>query len=371
MILQWLESAALFAAYFVVWTVILTGMAQVTVYLVQLVVAGGALWRRPPVGRFNLLWRRYGEVAPPIALIVPAHNEELTLVERLTSLLAIEYPNFGVIVVNDGSRDRTLEVAIEAFGLSPTERLYDEAVPHKPIRGLYASPRHPRLLVADKENGGKADAQNAGIDLARAPLFCVIDGDSLLEPDALLRAARPFIDDPVRTIGVGGTIRVANGSRIAGGRVVDIRMPRGFLALVQIVEYLRAFLMARLAWSRIDTLMLISGAFGVFRRHEAVEVGDFTRGTIGEDLDFVIKLHRHMREQGRDYRITFVPNPSAGRKCRKAWPCWGGSGRAGSAARSNASSSIRTCCFAPATAASARWASATSCWSTSSARWRR
>jgi cellulose synthase/poly-beta-1,6-N-acetylglucosamine synthase-like glycosyltransferase len=305
----WAETAALTTAQSLVWLVIASGLLQVAVYFLQLILAANSLLRRPPLGRFNLLWRRYSELAPPISLLVPAYNEEMTIVESLKALLSMEYPAFEVIVINDGSRDNTLRVVIEAFGLQPTTRLHDASVPHKTIRGLYASARYPRLLVADKENGGKADAQNAGIDLCRAPLFCVIDGDSLLEPDALLRAVRPFIDDPARTVAVGGTIRIANGCRIASGRVAEIRLPRNFLALMQIVEYLRAFLMARLAWSRIDTLMLISGAFGIFRRAEAAEVGGFSLGTVGEDLDMIIKLHRHLRDGGRDYRIAFVPEP--------------------------------------------------------------
>jgi cellulose synthase/poly-beta-1,6-N-acetylglucosamine synthase-like glycosyltransferase len=303
----WFDVAWIGAATAIAWIVIAAGLLQTLVYLAQLVLAAGAMLHRPPSGRFNLLWRRYSELAPPISLLVPAYNEGLNIVESVKALLSMEYPNYEVIVINDGSKDRTLDILIQAFELRPTERLYDSAVPHKPIRGLYASPRHPRLLVIDKENGGKADAQNAGIDLARAPLFCVIDGDSLLDPDALLRAVRPFVDDPVRTIGAGGTIRIANGCDITGGRVVQVRLPRKALALFQVIEYLRAFLMARIAWSRIDSLMLISGAFGVFRRKEAVEVGGFSLGTVGEDLDFVIKLHRHMRDTGQDYRLAFVP----------------------------------------------------------------
>ncbi|MFC3206421.1 glycosyltransferase family 2 protein [Aquamicrobium soli] len=261
------------------------------------------------VARSALLWSRYGDVAPPIALIVPAYNEELNVVVSVHSMLALEYPNYEVIVVNDGSKDGTLERLTEAFELVKFERPYEEVLAHEPIRGLYASRRTDRLFVIDKVNGGKADAQNAGINVSRAPIFCVIDGDSILEPDALMRAAQPFIDDPERTVAVGGTIRIANGSRIDGGRVTEVRLPRKMLPLYQIVEYLRAFLMARLAWSRINTLMLVSGAFGVFRRAEVVAAGGVTKGSIGEDLDLIIKLHRHMMDSGRDYRIQFVPEP--------------------------------------------------------------
>jgi cellulose synthase/poly-beta-1,6-N-acetylglucosamine synthase-like glycosyltransferase len=308
MIEQW-SPAIVWAATIIAWTVIALGLAQTTVYLAQLVLAAYALSKRPPVARSALLWRRYGEVAPPIALIVPAYNEAMNIVESVHSMLALEYPNFEVIVVNDGSKDATLELLVEAFGLRRVNRPYEEALAHQPIRGIYSSPMTERLFVVDKSNGGKADAQNAGINVCRAPVFCVIDGDSILEPDALMRAAQPFIDDPVRVIAVGGTIRVANGSTIENGRVTQIHLPGRLLPLFQVVEYLRAFLMARLAWSRINTLMLVSGAFGVFRRAEVVAVGGFTKGSLGEDLDLVIKLHRLMIDAGRDYRIEFIPEP--------------------------------------------------------------
>jgi len=291
------------------WFIIGAGLAQTAVYLLQLVIAAYALSKRPPVARSALLWHRYGDVAPPIALLVPAYNEEVNVVESVHSMLALEYPNFEVIVINDGSKDQTLQRLIEGFKLVKFHRPYEETLMHKPIRGLYSSPMTERLFVVDKENGGKADAQNAGVNVCRAPLFCVIDGDSILEPDALMRAAQPFIDDPERTIAVGGTIRIANGSRIEGGRVREVRLPNRLLPLLQVVEYLRAFLMARLAWSRINTLMLVSGAFGLFRRKEVVAVGGFTSGSMGEDLDLVIKLHRHMMDTKRRYSIQFIPEP--------------------------------------------------------------
>jgi cellulose synthase/poly-beta-1,6-N-acetylglucosamine synthase-like glycosyltransferase len=165
------------------------------------------------------------------------------------------------------------------------------------------------LLVIDKENGGKADAMNAGINVARAPLVCVIDADTLLEADALIRVVRPFVEDPVRTVAVGGTIRIANGCRIENGRVIEPRLPRNILALFQVVEYLRAFLMARLGLSQMQTLMIISGAFGLFRRSSAIEVGGFSQNTVGEDMELVVKLHRYMRDRKRDYRITYIPEP--------------------------------------------------------------
>lgn len=308
MIDGWNAETALVASV-VAWVVIGAGLAQSAIYFLQLVIAGYALARRPPVARSALLWHRYSDVAPPIALIVPAYNEALNIVESVQSMLALEYPAFEVIVVNDGSKDDTLARLIAAFGLRELNRSCEDTLVHQPIRGLYGSPAVERLVVVDKANGGKADAQNAGVNVSRAPIFCVIDGDSILERDALIRVSQPFIEDPERTIAVGGTIRVANGSTIEGGRVREVRLPVRLLPLFQVVEYLRAFLMARLAWSRINTLMLVSGAFGVFRRREVVEAGGFTAGSMGEDLDLVIKLHRHMLDKRAPYRIEFIPEP--------------------------------------------------------------
>jgi cellulose synthase/poly-beta-1,6-N-acetylglucosamine synthase-like glycosyltransferase len=300
---------ALWGAEWIALLVIFTGLLQTSFYVVQLGFAGVALGRKPPIARASLLWRRYADEAPNIAVLAPAFNEEVTIVESVTSLLALHYPDFEVIVINDGSKDATLATVVNHFGLSRVERFHDYRVKHNPIRGLYASARLPRLLVVDKENGGKSDALNAGINVARAELFCSIDADSLLEPDALLRAVRPFVEEPRKTVAAGGTIRIANGSRIEGGQVMDIKMPRNFLALVQIIEYLRAFLMARLALSAMQALTVISGAFGIFQRQAVLEVGGYTHGTVGEDMELVIKLHRLFRERKQEYRIDFIPEP--------------------------------------------------------------
>lgn len=302
---DWVRSAAEAIAV----AVIVTGLLQTAFYIVQLVYAAVALGARPPIARASILWRRYADEAPPVAVLAPAFNEEVTIVESVNSLLALHYPDFEIIVINDGSKDRTLETVVGHFGLSQVERYHDTRVEHRPIRGLYASPRIPRLLVIDKENGGKSDALNAGINVARMPIFCSIDADSLLEPDALLRAVRPFVEDPRLTVAVGGTIRIANGSRIEGGRVSEVRLPGNFLALVQIMEYLRAFLMARLALSTMQSLTVISGAFGLFHRHSVLEVGGYTHGTVGEDMELVIKLHRLLRERKQEYRVEFIPEP--------------------------------------------------------------
>lgn len=311
----WARDWMLDAAQGIALVVIVTGLAQTAFYIVQLVYAAIALHNRPPVPRGATLWRRYSDQAPPIAVIAPAYNEELTVVESVRSLLALHYPSFEVLLVNDGSKDGTLARVIAEFGLKRVGRYIDDSVTHQPIRGFYASPDLPRLLVIDKENGGKADALNAGINAARSPLFCAIDADSILETDALLRVVRPFIDYPDKTVAVGGTIRIANGCTIDTGRVTSVRLPRNFLALVQIMEYLRAFLMARLALGQMQALTVISGAFGLFSRQRVVEVGGYSHGTVGEDMELVIKLHRHMRDLKLPYRIDFIPEPVCWTEC--------------------------------------------------------
>ncbi len=306
-----LPTAAMHAAALVIgWVVIGTGLVQNLIHLAQLAVVARAAFLRRPEPSAGRLWRLYGDVAPPVSLIVPAFNEAKTIVDSVRSLLSLEYSSFEVIVVNDGSQDRTLEVLLDSFGLEATSRAFQQAVPHSRVRGLYASPRQHRLLVVDKENGGKADALNAAINISRYALVCAIDADTVLEPDALLRVVRPFVDDPARTVAVGGTVRIANGCRVDSGRVVEVALPRNLLALFQTVEYFRTFLMARPAFSHLNVLTTISGAFGVFRRRSLTEVGGYTRGTVAEDLEIVVKLHRHMLAKGVDYRIACIEQPA-------------------------------------------------------------
>lgn len=289
--------------------VIGTGLLQNMFYLMLLCISGVALMRRPPVERFGLLWQRYADDTLPITIIVPAHNEELTITHNVRSLLALGYPSIELLVVNDGSTDKTLDVMRSTFGLEPAVRDAQMILTHKLVRGIYTTPTEQRLVVIDKENGGKADAMNCAINFARSPLVCVIDADSLLEPDSLLRAVRYFVDDPERTVAVGATVRVANGCRIERGHVIEVELPRNLLALFQTLEYLRAFLMGRLGWSAVDLSMVVAGAFGIFRRQTLLDVGGYSLNTVGEDMELIVKIHRYMRDHGLAYRVLFVPEP--------------------------------------------------------------
>ncbi|MDQ3280712.1 MAG: glycosyltransferase [Acidobacteriota bacterium] len=245
---------------------------------------------------------------PHVAVLAPAFNEAATCRESVRAMLGLRYPHHEVIVINDGSKDDTLQILIDEFRLYRSGRVASGELPHQPVRAIYESRDPIRLVVVDKENGGKADSLNAGINVARAPLVCAVDSDSLIEEDALLYVVKPFLDD-ARTLASGGIIRVVNGCRVEGGRVVDVRAPSRPLPLFQAVEYLRAFLGGRVAFSFLNALAIISGAFGVFSRRAVVEAGGYLASTVGEDMELVARLHRIAREKRRDYRITFVPEP--------------------------------------------------------------
>lgn len=248
--------------------------------------------------------------APPVTVLLPAFNEETGCVESVRSLLHLNYPEYEIVVVNDGSEDRTLERLRTAFDLAPAFRAPTSSLPTADVRQIYRSRHQPRLWVIDKENGGKSDALNAGLNHCATPLFCSMDADGVIERDALIRLVRPFLED-ANTVAAGGIVRVLNGSTIRGGEVRNVLLPRSVLARFQVVEYLRSFLAGRMGWDSVNMLLIISGAFGVFRRASVVQAGGFAVDTVGEDMELVVRLHRIAREQGLPYRVTFVPDPVA------------------------------------------------------------
>jgi cellulose synthase/poly-beta-1,6-N-acetylglucosamine synthase-like glycosyltransferase len=253
---------------------------------------------------------RVSPFSPPVSIIAPAHNEGQSIAQSVRSFLALDYPSIEVIVVNDGSSDHTLEVLKREFQLLLTDLAYVGEVPCHAVRGLYMSQTEPRLLVVDKEAGGsKADATNAGLNAASSPYVCVLDADSLLEKDALLRVMVPILADPARVVAAGGIVRAVNGSVVEAGQLRKVRLPGRFVEIVQVVEYLRAFLVGREGWSHFNMLMIISGAFGVFRRDLVREVGGYRPEAIGEDFDLVLRMHRRLRERRIEYRACFVPDP--------------------------------------------------------------
>ena len=255
-------------------------------------------------------WIKGSPMVPPITLLVPAHNEEKFICTAVRNLLDLDYPELEVIVVNDGSADKTLQMMQKEFCLRLVRAVYVPQVMSAPIRGLYKSDIDVRLLVMDKEPAGsKADAVNAGLNATTSPYVCVVDADSVLERDALLRIMVPVLADPNRVVAAGGIVRVLNGSEIEAGRIRRVRLARKSIEVIQVVEYLRAFLIGREAWARGNMLMIVSGAFGVFRSDLVRAVGGYRSSAIGEDFDLVARLHRHLLDKGADYRIEFVPDP--------------------------------------------------------------
>ncbi len=271
------------------------GLRSVVVYSRQL----------PQVALKDLLEREFYK---PVTILVPAFNEEVGIVASVRSLLSLHYPEFEVVVANDGSTDRTLARMTDAFALVEVPQIYRRKLETRPVHRVFRSLRHPNLTVVDKENGGRADALNAAVNMARYPLVCQVDADSLLDAEALLRASRLFIEDET-VVGVGGTVRPRNGAVVREGQVMEMRLPRRWIERFQVLEYARAFFTGRAGWSRFGALLIISGAFGVFRREAVLEVGGYATDTVTEDMELVMRFHQRYRREGRPYRIIFTPDP--------------------------------------------------------------
>lgn len=252
-------------------------------------------------------------MTPGVSIIVPAYNEEAGAVDSVRAMLSMRFPKFEVIMVDDGSTDSTFDRLQANFDLvevpwSPSS----DAIPTMgEILSVHVAQSGVPLTVVRKKNAkSRADATNAGINVSRMPLVCMVDADSLLDPEALLRVVKPFVDDPKRVVATGGVIRPANGCTVERGEVIRTSMPKGWLARIQVVEYLRSFLLGRTGWSVLDSMLVISGAFGLFRRDLILEVGGYDHQSMGEDAEMVAHLHQHLRDQGRrDYRIVFVSEP--------------------------------------------------------------
>jgi cellulose synthase/poly-beta-1,6-N-acetylglucosamine synthase-like glycosyltransferase len=289
-------------AYFLLFTTLY--FALILVGFVEM-LKQGALRR----GRHDSAALAASGLTPPVSLLATAYKEELTITESVRSLLSLSYPEMEVIVINDGSKDNTLAILTQEFRLYRSARQPIGQIPCKQIRGIYKSMLPIPLIVVDKVNGGKADALNAGTNVARYPLVCAVDADSLLERDALLRMVRPFLDAPGEVLAVGGIVRIVNGCKVSCGRVLEVDLPKSWVARFQIVEYMRAFLGGRLAFSAANALLIISGAFGLFNKSALLAVGGWDATTIGEDMELIVRLHRWACEKKHKYRIVFEPDP--------------------------------------------------------------
>ena len=301
------------------WLVLAYFLLVNSFYFLLLLAAAWEMRQHKLAIRGEMRWRILGSrLAPRISILAPAHNEAATVRESIRSLLTLYYPNLEIVLINDGSTDETMAVLAREFELVAIHPVYRQQVPTKPVRGLYISRTYPNLLVVNKENGGKADALNAGLNLASAKLVCAIDADTLVEPDALQRMVRPFLMSE-EVVAAGGTIRIANGSGIEGGRVVAPRVPRRPLAGIQVVEYLRAFVVGRLGWTHFGENLVISGAFGLFSRAAVIAIGGYEKETVGEDMEIVARLRRYGYERKTPCRVAFLPDPVAWTEAPETW----------------------------------------------------
>lgn len=245
----------------------------------------------------------------PVSVIIPAYNEEVGIVDSVHSILSLNYPELEIIIVNDGSTDQTQELLIEYFKMEKIERIIKMEIPTNDIIQMYQSQIHPNCILVEKVNGGKADALNVGINVSKYPYFCSIDGDSILDRTSLLRVMEPIALSNGEVIAAGGNVQIANGMNMQLGSILETRISKNYLVAMQIIEYLRAFLIGRITLSKFNLVLIISGAFSVFSKKWVVEVGGYAKNTIGEDMELVVKLHRHIREKKENKRIEFVSNP--------------------------------------------------------------
>ncbi len=287
-------------------------VVAVTALQLMMVLAAVVELRRLRQRDRHQVWRRVmaSPLAPRISVLVPAYNEEITVTDTVRGLLALSYPNLEIVVVNDGSPDRTLDVLIDAFDLRGIHPVYHRVIEHAEIKNIYRSSREPRLVLVDKFNGGKADSLNAGVNVASGDLVCAIDADTLVAPDALQQLVAPFVmrDD---TVAVGGSVRLTNDSPVHGARIAELVVPKKALPALQAVEYMRAFIIGRLGWNPLGGNLIISGAFGVFLRSAVLAVGGYEKSSIGEDMELIVRLRRIGYEKGAVARVEFLPDPVA------------------------------------------------------------
>ncbi len=246
---------------------------------------------------------------PPVALIVPAFNEQDAILQTVRSLMQLDYPEKEIIVVDDGSSDSTSMRLIEAFGLMRMDLVYREVIPAKKPVTFYYNPQHAGLMLITKPNGGKADALNVGINVARSPYFCTVDADSIIEREALLRLMEPVVSSPLNTVVTGGVVRIANGSVLKDGDIKEVRLPKTWIERCQVVEYLRTFLFGRPAWNFLNATFICSGAFCLLHKESVIAVGGFSADVVTEDIDIIARLHHYLRGKKWDYRMVFTTDP--------------------------------------------------------------
>ena len=280
----------------------------------QLTILGSAIFEHWRIAQRDehQMWRRVlsSPLAPKISMLVPAYNEEVTVCETVKSLLALSYPNLEVVVINDGSPDGTVRVLAESFDLRPVHPIYQRLINTAEVRGIYKSNTESSLVLVDKFNGGKADSLNAGLNVASGELVCAIDADTLVGPQALHQLVAPFLTRG-DTVAVGGTVRLTNDSEVKASAVPNLVVPKSMVPAFQVVEYVRAFIVGRLGWNPLGGNLIISGAFGLFRRQSVLDAGGYETSSIGEDMELIVRLRRTAYENGEKAWVEFLANPVA------------------------------------------------------------
>lgn len=244
----------------------------------------------------------------PISILVPAYNEELTILDTVKSLCILDYPEFEVIVIDDGSIDQTAEILIHALQLKKTERPIRRQVYCQDATEVYETVYSgiPITLVR-KKNGGKGDALNMGINISRYPYFLSLDADSVLQKDTMKKLIMPVLSDS-RVIAVGGMVQVANEMVIEDGEIKAFRFPKKFVVLMQMLEYSRTFMAMRMFLDSFNSNLIISGTCGLFRKDIVIQTNGYKTDTVGEDMELVVKLHAYCRSKKVPYRIAYAPD---------------------------------------------------------------
>lgn len=288
------------------------GIALISIYFFGMILSNRAVKRNKRRATFlNVNDIVSATDIPSVTLVAPAFNEGLTIVENVKSLLSIQYPFYELIIVNDGSTDNSMELLIQKYDLEPHDSTFiTQPIPTATVNRIYKSKKaqYKQLTVIDKNNGGRADALNAGINFAATELVLCTDADCIIEQDALLKMVRPYLEEGEQEIiACGGAIGIANDSVIQNGILKQLRLPKDLVPTIQVVEYIRAFLIGRMGWGEINGLMLVSGAFGMYPRTRMIEVGGFNAKTVGEDLELCIRLRVHMENLKKPYKVVYVP----------------------------------------------------------------
>ncbi|RKL67911.1 glycosyl transferase [Salipaludibacillus neizhouensis] len=303
---EFFSSAANVIAFVVIFYMVAVGI----IYLVLFLISGPKIKREKYLNREATIEEMIiNHDTYPISILVPAYNEEMGVISTVRSLLSLQYPQFEVIVVDDGSTDQTSSKMITQFGMKKIDIAMRAHFPTKEVLDVYQSNLFPNVFLLKKENGGKADALNAGVNFSKYPYFAAIDGDSILERDALLKTMKPIIDSGGMVTATGGSVRIANGSTISKSVIEKLALPKQPVAIMQIIEYMRAFLIGRLGLSRMNILLIISGAFGVFEKSRVIKVGGYREKTIGEDMELIVRIHRSLKDEKSKQRIEYIQDP--------------------------------------------------------------